>query len=143
MGGFYLQKEHSYESVATVLDTRPDDAKWYLTDIIQEFSFVGDYDNVVYKNLILVRADSPEEAYEKAMLLGKDYNFSYDNTDGEKVTSTFRGLRDLYVIYEDFEHGAEILYGESEGLSEDEILNMITPKAELAVFAPREVDEDD
>jgi hypothetical protein len=48
----------------------PKDPKWYLADIVEEIRVAGDWRNVVHTNLILVRADSPDEAYEKAMALG-------------------------------------------------------------------------
>jgi len=121
----------------------PKDTKWYLADIVMEITVEGSEENTVWSNLKLVRADSPEEAYEKALVLGQEEEDVYDNTDGEKVTFRFRGLRDLYVIYDEFEHGAEILYSEYQGLSEDALAKMITPKEELAVFAPREVPDDE
>lgn len=123
----------------------PEDAKWYLADIVEEFVFPSDtdYDTLVHANLILVRADSPEEAYEKALQLGQEGEFSFINSYDENVNVVFRGLRDLYVIYDEFEHGSEILWTEYEGLSKDAIAKMITPKDKLSVFAPREVDEDD
>lgn len=121
----------------------PKDAKWYLADIVVEITVEGAEENSIESNLKLVRADSPEEAYEKAMLLGKDEEISYDNTDGAKVTFRFRGLRDLYVIYDELEHGAEILYWKYDGLSEDALTKMITPKEQLSVFAPREIADSD
>jgi Domain of unknown function (DUF4288) len=121
----------------------PKDGKWYLADIIMEFKVGSDDGNTIHSNLRLVRADSPEEAYEKALLLGQESELIYDNLDGEKVTVRFRGLRDLYVIYDEFEHGAEILYTEYEDLSEDALTKMITAKEHLSIFAPREVEEDE
>ena len=120
----------------------PKDAKWYLADIVMEFKVGTDDGNTIHSNLRLVRADSPEEAYEKALLLGKEAELVYDNTDGEKVIVSFRGLRDLNVIYDEFEHGAEILYSEYEDLSEDALAKMITPKEQLSIFEPREVPDD-
>ncbi len=120
----------------------PKDTKWYLADILMEINVDGYDENTVWSNLTLVRADSPEEAYEKALLLGQESESVYDNTDGEKVTFRFRGLRDLYVIYDEFEHGAEIIYSEYHGVSEDALAKMITTKEQLAVFAPREVPDD-
>jgi hypothetical protein len=44
----------------------PDDAKWYIAEIIMECQIEDDPRNVVHINIVLVRADSPEEAFEKA-----------------------------------------------------------------------------
>lgn len=121
----------------------PKDAKWYLAEIVMETKFDGDYDNLVNNNLTLVRADSPEDAYEKALLLGKESELIYNNTDGEKVTVIFRGLRNLHVIYDEFEHGSEILYEKYEGISDEALAKMIRPKEQLNIFAPREVSDDE
>ena len=121
----------------------PKDAKWYLADIVMEIKVDGDNGNTIHSNLKLVRADSPEEAYQKAFLLGKEAEVDYDNLDGKKVTVRFRGLRDLYVIYEELEDGAEIFYSEYEDLSEESLAKVITPKEQLSVFAPREVPDDE
>ncbi|MBA3875216.1 MAG: DUF4288 domain-containing protein [Anaerolineae bacterium] len=117
----------------------PEDAKWYLADIVMETKFDGDYDNLINNNLTLVRADSPEEAYEKALLLGKESELIYENTDGEKVTVRFRGLHNLHVIHDELEHGGEILYEKYEGVSDDALAKMMRSKEQLNVFALREI----
>jgi hypothetical protein len=88
----------------------------------------------VHYNLTLVRADSPEEAYSKALVFGKHHESSYTNPDGKHVQAVFRGLRNLFVIYDELEDGAEILYEEQTGLSEEQITSMIPGKDALAVF---------
>ncbi len=121
----------------------PEDGIWYLAEILMETRFDGDYENIIYNNLTLVRADSPEEAYQKALLLGKEGELIYDNTDGKKVNVTFRGLRNLHVIHDEIEHGSEILYEKYEGVSEDDLAKMIKPKEQLNLFKPREVSQDE
>jgi hypothetical protein len=114
----------------------PKDAKWYLADIIEEIRVKGNRRNVLHANLVLIRADSPEEAYEKAMALGKRGNTKYKNPEGKMVTIRFRGLKDLNVIYEELEHGSEITFSRKVGVSEKRIKRWIRPKKELGVFAP-------
>jgi hypothetical protein len=114
----------------------PKDAKWYLADIVEEIRVEGDRRNVVHINLILVRADSPDEAYEKAMALGKQGNTKYKNPEGRAVTIRFRGLKDLNVIHDELEHGSEITFSRDIGLSEKKIKKWIPPKSKLGVFAP-------
>ncbi|MGB3691330.1 MAG: DUF4288 domain-containing protein [Spirulinaceae cyanobacterium] len=46
----------------------PQDAKWYLAELIMECKIEGDSRNVIHVNITLVRADSPEEAFSKAEL---------------------------------------------------------------------------
>jgi|SRR5579862_2374913 len=115
----------------------PESAKWYLAEIVQQITVEGDPRNVVHTNLVLVRADSPEEAYEKAMELGTAGNQSYENPGGYRVTFRFRGLRDLNVIHDELEHGAELIYDEKTDMDEPAIQKWVSPKEELGVFRPR------
>src|SRR5580658_5118673 len=59
-----------YEWVLT-MSYIPPDARWYLADIVEEFRIESEPENIVHTNTILVRADSPEEAYQSALALGK------------------------------------------------------------------------
>jgi hypothetical protein len=113
----------------------PTDTKWYLAEIIEETTVEGEPNNVVHVNWVLIRAHSPDEAYEKAIEQG-GYGSSYLNPKGQMVRSTFRGLRGLDVIHDDLEDGAEITYEKKVGMPEDEITAMITPKDQLEVFLP-------
>ncbi|GCE27142.1 hypothetical protein KDA_26260 [Dictyobacter alpinus] len=118
----------------------PDNVKWYLAELVEEIKVEGDNENIVHNNLILIRADSPEEAYTKALAKGQELNDAYENTDGKKIIVTFRGISDLNAILDELEDGAEIAYEELTDLSEEEIADMLPAKEELGVFQP---DEDD
>jgi hypothetical protein len=108
--------------------------EWFRADLIQEFNFSNGDNPLVWVNQILIRADSLELAYTKALAYGELYKESYTNPDGEVVTVRFRGLEDLYLIYDKLEDGAELLYTEYDDLTEDDISKMITPKELLAAF---------
>jgi hypothetical protein len=118
----------------------PEDAKWYLAEIVEEIKVEGASTNVVHNDLVLIHASSPEEAYEKAIAKGEEANITYENTEGQAVTVTFRGLSELNVILDELEDGAEIAYEEMEDLSEEEIQEMLPPKEELGVFQVDEAD---
>jgi hypothetical protein len=107
----------------------PADAKWYLADIIEEIQVQGHPLNVIHINMLLVRADSPEEAYIKAIELGEQCNTSYENSAGSLVTISFRGLRDLYVIHDELEHGAELIYEQKVGLTQGQIAALVREKS--------------
>jgi uncharacterized protein DUF4288 len=111
-------------------------AKWYLADIVEQITVEGDPRNVIHTNRVLVRADSPEEAYQKALELGAAGEQVYENIDGKSVTIRFRGLRDLNVIHGELEHGTELLYSEDMELDESAIREWVTPKERLGVFRP-------
>ena len=114
----------------------PENAKWYLATLIEEIAVEGDSRNVVHKNLVLVRADCPEKAYEKALELGRKSEVSYENPEGRLVKIKFRGLRELNVVYDEIEHGAELSYEELLGVPEEQIKALLRRKEDLAVFRP-------
>ena len=116
----------------------PKDARWYLADVLLEHTVEGDPRNVVYVNIHLVEADSPEQAYEKACDLGRRAEQVYGNSDGKQVRVVFRGLRDLNVIHEALEDGAELTYEEYESVPEGKLAGWVSSKESLAVFRERQ-----
>jgi hypothetical protein len=117
----------------------PKDAKWYLAWLIQEIIVEDDSRNIVHTNLLLVRANSPDEAYNKAIDLGKESEISYENPAGKSVVCAFRGIKDLNVIHDELAHGAELNYEEKVGVSNEEIERMLRSKEELTVFHSEEI----
>jgi hypothetical protein len=115
----------------------PENPKWYVADIVEEFRIEGEPDNVVHINSLLIRADSPEEAHEAALLLGHDDDH-YKNVEGKHVTATFRGLRELSAIQGELEHGTELMWSKRTGLTEADMAKLVKPQPRLAVFAPIE-----
>ena len=114
----------------------PKEATWYIAQVVLEIAVEQAIQNVVHVNYHLVRADSPETAYEKARTLGQEHESSYLNQEDKRVTITFRGLRNLTVLYEPLEDGAEILYEEYVGLKGDVLSSFIVSKESLGVFKP-------
>jgi hypothetical protein len=115
----------------------PKDARWYLADVVLEHAVEGDPRNVVHVNIHLIEAESPDRAYEKAVALGHASEQVYANPDGREVRVTFRGLRDLNVIHDDLEDGAELAYEESTGVPEDRLSSWLRAKEQLSVFSER------
>ncbi len=110
------------------------DAQWYLAEIVVHITVENDPRSVVHTNMILVQASSDEEAYKKAVQYGKAEEQTYENSDGQRVVSRFRGLHNLSRIYDDLQHGAEIIYSEDIGMDESQIEARVTPKQNLNVF---------
>ena len=52
-------------------------AEWYLAELVMKITVAGDPRNVVHQNLTLIRASSADEAYEKAIKIGKDGEDEY------------------------------------------------------------------
>lgn len=115
----------------------PKGARWYLADVVLEHVIEGERRNLVHVNTHLVEAASPEEAYKKARKLGREHQHRYLNTDGMRVRVKFRGLRELNVIHDDLEDGAEISYEEIVSVPESKLKRWARPKKDLGVFAPR------
>ncbi len=57
----------------------PKNAKWYLAYIVEEICVEGERRIVLHTNEVLVRADSPDDAYEESLKLGRQCNISYRN----------------------------------------------------------------
>lgn len=117
----------------------PKDAKWYVAELVMECRIEGEPRNVVHVNIVLVRADSPEEAFELAEQLGREDEDSYLNCTNQKTVWSYRGLRALNVIHDELEHGAELMFEEKIDVSDDAVQDMITAKSQLNVFRPDEV----
>jgi Domain of unknown function (DUF4288) len=116
----------------------PADAHWYIAEVILEHIIEDDPRNVVHVNVHLIEATSPDEAYKKAIALGRRNEMAYESTTGGMVRVVFRGLRDLNVIHEVLEDGAEIMYEKHIGVSEQTLRTMAKKRRALSVFAPIE-----
>jgi hypothetical protein len=112
----------------------PADAEWYIAVLVMEITVHGSQRNVLHRNLILINAHSPQEAYEKAVRTGQTGETQYENLKDQRVEIKFRGISKLDVLYEPFEDGAELAFEELLGVSEPDIQQMIPPMEELAVF---------
>ena len=116
----------------------PPGARWYLAEIVEEFTIEDDSDNVVHTNMVLIEADSPENAYLRANEIGSQSETTYTNTDGKRVTVAFRGLRSLNVIHDELAHGTALIYSRRDGMTREELDQWVRTKEELGVFAPIE-----
>ena len=116
----------------------PPNAVWYTAELVFEITVEKSGRNVVHRNLLLIRAASPDEAYSRAIELGKVSEIEYRNPSGKQVHIAFRGLSKLSVIYDPLDHGAELLFEEIVDLPEKELMDLIPAKTCLAVFRPIE-----
>lgn len=110
---------------------------WYLAYEILYFEYADvtlQDDYLVWENLRLINAETPEIAYEKAIRYGKDSEEELEINES-KGYCKFLGLKKLIPIYEDFEDGAEIEWKEYE-VSKSKLAGLIVPKEELQAFTP-------
>jgi hypothetical protein len=114
----------------------PRNAEWYLAELVMEITIAKAKKNVVHRNLTLVEAKSPKQAYAKAMRLGREAQTTYDNPAGRRVRHKFRGVSRLEVIVCGIGDGAEIGFREDIGVPSCEIEAWVPPKGQLEAFRP-------
>jgi len=114
----------------------PEDAEWYIAELVMEITVTGARRNVVHRNLFLIKAHLPIDAYEKAVEKGHEEETEYENPKGQHVTIRFRGVSKLDVVHEPLDDGVEIAFEEEIGVTESEIIAMIPGRNKLAAFVP-------
>jgi len=110
--------------------------EWYLAELVMKITVADDPRNVVHQNLVLIKANSPDDAYEKAINLGKNEESSYTNPYGKVVQFTFEGLSGLDLIDEELGDGAELTFRSKVGVSDDQLHLMVLPRDRLHAFLP-------
>jgi hypothetical protein len=118
-------------------NVKGDPVSWYLSREIIYFEFADQTDQdeyQVWENLILINAQSPEEAYQKAIKHGFDSEGEV-TIDGRKGRSKFKGLKTLVPVYEDIEDGAEIEWLEYV-VEKDKLDSLVKSKENLPAFQP-------
>ncbi len=77
------------------------------------------------EQILLIEADSEEQAKEKASSLCKQDCTSYRAADGVEVTTTIEGIERAFVITDPLQDGSEIF---SRFLSYDEAISILRTK---------------
>ena len=110
---------------------------WYIAEIIEKYEPVirnkkSDLRRVTtYGNHHLIKADSPEEAFDKAVKLGEKSNYKFINSDKLEMKSSFVGIGELLPIYEDIEDGAELMWTDYGFISNRRTMKMPNKKEEI------------
>jgi hypothetical protein len=112
----------------------PSQIGWYVADLVMEITISGSR-NVVHRNLFLLSASTPDEAYQKALQLGSRSEQSYENPQGQRVDHKFRGIAKLDSIVDGtLEDGSELAFVEYVGIPEEELRQWICSKESLGAF---------
>jgi hypothetical protein len=110
---------------------------WYIVEIIEKYEPVHRNEEnelrrvTTWGNHHLIKADTPEQAYDKAMILGKKSNYKFINSDKIEMESLFVGIGDLLPIYEDIEDGAELMWTNYGFISNKRTMKIPFTKEEL------------
>jgi hypothetical protein len=86
----------------------------------------------VWENLILLRAENPDEAYRKAVELGRAHEEPV-RVDDNPGYCKFLGLADLVLIYDKLEDGAELEWHERTSRA-SELRQLARAKERLHAF---------
>jgi hypothetical protein len=77
--------------------------RWYIAELTEEVTLEGDPKNLVHKKTRVIFADSPQDAYEKALSMITEHEISYINEHHKAIRTRFWGLRELNVTNEDMD----------------------------------------
>src|SRR5262245_9401681 len=104
-----------------MVDHEQETTKWFTAEHGVEINGQEDDRNITQRNLILIRAETREAAYEKAIQFGSESQSSYLNPAGKQVQFRFRGICYLGPVEDDLTDGAELLYTEEIAVPEEKI----------------------
>jgi Domain of unknown function (DUF4288) len=116
---------------------------WYVASLLMRFEWYDeDHDNLdrqclAWENQILIKADTPEEAYAKALKRGQsDAGEEMWKADNEtrKGIWKFEGFTSLLPVYDELEDGSEITWTKHENKSVEKIQSLVKAKEELESF---------
>jgi hypothetical protein len=110
---------------------------WYIVEIIEKCEPVNrdekkDLRRVnTWGNHHLIKASSPEKAFDKAVKIGREGEYKFINADKIEMEWIFVGIGDLLPIYEDIEDGAELMWTDYGFISNKRTMRMPYEKKEL------------
>jgi Domain of unknown function (DUF4288) len=119
---------------------------WCLASYIERFEYFDENKSnnarrcLAWENTVLIRARSREQAYRKAVALGRQSNGNagWNSETKRRGAWRFEGLTELLPVYEELTDGAEILWKEHENRTVKTIKSLVKRKRDLSVFNDRE-----
>jgi len=128
----------------TPFDPNRSPTGWYIASYLLRFVELewSDRDDpearfLAWENTKLVRADSFDEAYEKAVgFAGLETDPYKGGTEGVDVQWVFEGLTELMPIYEELEDGSEIMWSKHSPKKLRHLRKWVRTKEELARSSP-------
>src|SRR5262245_27873359 len=119
---------------------------WWVASYIERFEYYDENKSntarrcLAWENTVLIRARSREQAYRKAVALGRQSNGNegWNSETKRRGAWRFEGLTELLPVYEELMDGAEILWKEHENRTVKAIRSLVKRKRDLSVFNDRE-----
>jgi len=107
--------------------------RWYIAELTEEVTLEGDPDNMVHKKTRVIFADSPQDAYEKALTMITEHEISYLNQHHKAIRTRFWGLRELDLSNEDMDR-AGMLPQERKGAARRKNSTGLSPEQQFALL---------
>src|ERR1051326_2082129 len=112
---------------------------WWIASYLERFEYYDENKKnlgrrcLAWENTVLIRAGSREQAYRKALTLGRlsNGNEAWDVDTKRRGAWRFEGLTELLPVYEDLQDGAEILWREYPNRTVKTIKSLVKRKREL------------
>ncbi|PQB05774.1 DUF4288 domain-containing protein [Aureitalea marina] len=111
---------------------------WYIVEIVEKCEPVDRNEKqdlrrvTTWGNYHLIKASSPEKAFDKAVKLGKEAEYKFINSDKIEMEWTFVGIGELLPIYDDnIEDGAEIMWTDYGFISDRQSKRFVFDKKRL------------
>ena len=112
----------------------PELSRWYIAELTEEVTLEGDPQHVVHRKTRIIFADSPDDAYEKALSMISEQELNYLNEHHKAVRTRFWGLRELTLSNEDMDR-AGILPHERRSTARRRNSTGLTPEQQFALMA--------
>ena len=109
--------------------------RWYIAELTEEVTLEGDPQNLVHKKTRVIFADSPQDAYEKALSMITEHEISYINKHHKAIRTRFWGLRELNLSNEDMDR-AGMLPEDRIGTARCRNSTGLTPEQQFALITP-------
>ena len=115
---------------------------WWVASYIERFEYFDENKSniarrcLAWENTVLIRARSREQAYRKAVALGRQSNGNegWNSETKRRGAWRFEGLTELLPVYEELIDGAEIFWKEHENRTVKTIKSLVKRKGNLTVF---------
>ena len=111
----------------------PKTTRWYVAELTEEVTLEGDPQNIVHRKTRVIFADSPQDAYEKALTMITEHEVGYLNEHRKAIRTRFWGLRELSLSNEDMDR-AGILPKSRIGTARRQNSTGLTPEQQFALL---------
>jgi hypothetical protein len=124
-----------------------ENGNWYIVEIVEKCEPVDRNEKqdlrrvTTWGNHHLIKASSPEKAFDKAVKLGKEAEYKFTNTDKLEMEWIFVGIGELLPIYEEnIEDGTELMWRDYGFISDRRTNRLVFDKKELLKnFKPKPI----